>query len=257
MGGNNNNNECQPHQIIQQITSSPSTTTTTGGGTAIKKRKLDQAITAISDSSDEGLGSMSPEPVTQMIFQNGSTSSTITKTHLVSATSVTTINVKDYVNLQNQMETERRHRMQLEEQLKQLEMQVYSSQPQQPKYPQQQHHQILHHQEIIDEIDNGHQSGSEEKIILRSSDIHEGQIHYISTANGNIVPHHSQYVVVSTSTPTSSPKHITIINDDDDNSRTLSSDELHKDDEVRTFFFVLKSVKIFVNLSTFTLKCLN
>lgn len=180
---------------------------------------------------------MSPEPVTQMIFQNGSTSGTITKTHLVSATSVTTINVKDYVNLQNQMETERRHRMQLEEQLKQLEMQVYSSQPQQPKYPQQQHHQILHHQEIIDEIDNGHHSGGEEKIILRSSDIHEGQIHYISTSNGNIVPHHSQYVVVSTSTPTSSPKHITIINnDDDDNSRTLSSDELHKDDEVRYLF---------------------
>lgn len=71
-GGNNNNNtnDCPPHQIIQQITSSPSTVNT---GTAIKKRKLDQAMTAISDSSDEGLGSMSPEPVTQMIFSSAGT----------------------------------------------------------------------------------------------------------------------------------------------------------------------------------------
>jgi hypothetical protein len=227
MGGGNNNNDCSSHQIIQQITSSPSTTTTVSG-TVNKKRKLDQAM-AISDSSDEGLGSMSPEPVSQMIFANGSTSSsnTITKPHHINATN---INVKDYVNLQNQMETERRHRIQLEEQLKLLEMQVYSSQPQQEnlstnKYPQE------HHQEIVDEIDAGHNSEGEDKIILHSADVQEAQIHYISTAS-NVVPHHSQYVVVSTSTPGASPKHITIVNDDDDNSRTLSSDELHKDDEV-------------------------
>ena len=240
MGGtnNNNNNECPPQQIIQQITSSPST------GTAIKKRKLDQVMTVqtISDSSDEGLGSMSPEPVTQMIFPNGTNaSSTITKTHLVSA-SVTTINVKDYVNLQNQMETERRHRIQLEEQLKQLEMQVYSSQHQQQQQQQQvqvqiqqqqQQHQTqqsqpnYHQQEEMDEIDGHIVNGTiEEKIILRQPD---GQdIQYIGT-----VPHSSQFVVVSTSTPGSSPKHVTIVNDDDDNSRTLSSDELHKEDDVK------------------------
>lgn len=221
-GGNNNNNSSECPQIIQQITSSPST------AVAIKKRKLDQAMTAISDSSDEGLGSMSPEPVTQMIFS--STSSGTTKVHHLATTttasvqgaattSVSTINVKDYVNLQNQMETERRHRMQLEEQLKQLEMQVYSTQNQ-PKYPQ-------IHQEIIDEIDAGNHSGGEEKIILRPSE--DGSIHYIT----NVVPHHSQsYVVVSTSTPGTSPKHI-LVNEDDDNSRTLSSDELNKEDEVK------------------------
>lgn len=230
MGGanNNNNNECPPQQIIQQITSSPST------GTAIKKRKLDQVMT-ISDSSDEGLGSMSPEPVSQMIFQNGTNaSSTITKTHLVSA-SVTTINVKDYVNLQNQMETERRHRIQLEDQLKQLEMQVYSSQNQQQQQGQQVQQQQhtpqpesnYQHPEEIDEVDGQIVNGTiEEKIILRQPD---GQdIQYIGT-----VPHSSQFVVVSTSTPGSSPKQITIINDDDDNSRTLSSDELHKEDDVK------------------------
>jgi hypothetical protein len=226
MGGSNNNNDCSSHQIIQQITSSPSattTTTTTVSGTVNKKRKLDQAM-AISDSSDEGLGSMSPEPVSQMIFANGTSSNTIAKPHHLNATNV---NVKDYVNLQNQMETERRHRIQLEEQLKLLEMQVYSSQPQQDnissnKYP----------QGMVDEIDAGHNSEGEEKIILHSADVQETQIHYISTANNVVVPHHSQYVVVSTSTPGASPKHITIVNDDDDNSRTLSSDELHKDDEV-------------------------
>jgi transcription factor AP-4 len=216
-GGNNNNNEC-PQQIIQQTITSPST-----GGTAIKKRKLDQVMTVqtISDSSDEGLGSMSPEPVSQMIFSNGA--SAITKTHMVSATSVSTINVKDYVNLQNQMETERRHRIQLEEQLKQLEMQFYSNH----QAPAQKYHQIQSHEES-DEVDGQQQQQQqvetivEEKIILRQAG-HE-DIHYIGT-----VPHHQQFVVVSTSSPGSSPKHV-IINDDDDNSRTLSSDELHKDD---------------------------
>lgn len=207
---NNNNNECPQQQIIQQtITSSPST------GGAIKKRKLDQVMTVqtISDSSDEGLGSMSPEPVSQMIFSNGA--STITKTHMVSATSVTTINVKDYVNLQNQMETERRHRIQLEEQLKQLEMQFYSSH----QGSTQKYHQIQNSDET-DEVDAP--AVVEEKIILRQAG--QEDIHYIGT-----VPHHPQFVVVSTSTPGSSPKHV-IINDDDDNSRTLSSDELHKDE---------------------------
>jgi transcription factor AP-4 len=206
---NNNNNDCPQQQIIQQtITSSPST-----GGGAIKKRKLDQVMTVqtVSDSSDEGLGSMSPEPVSQMLFTNGA--STITKTHMVSATSVTTINVKDYVNLQNQMETERRHRIQLEEQLKQLEMQFYSSHQLPQKY-----HQIQS-QDEVDEVDGHAGSVVEEKIIERQA-VQE-EIRYI-------VPHHPQFVVVN-STPGSSPKHI-IINDDDDNSRTLSSDELHKDE---------------------------
>lgn len=209
---NNNNNECPQQQIIQQtITSSPST------GGAIKKRKLDQVMTVqtISDSSDEGLGSMSPEPVSQMIFSSNG-ASTITKTHMVSATSVTTINVKDYVNLQNQMETERRHRIQLEEQLKQLENQFYNSH----QISTQKYHQIQS-QEEADEVDGQVGGVIEEKIILRQAG--QEDIHYIGT-----VPHHQQFVVVSTSTPGSSPKHV-IINDDD-NSRTLSSDELHKDE---------------------------
>ncbi len=236
-GNNNNSNTNDPQQIIQQITSSSSSATTVNNGMAIKKRKLDQAIAAISDSSDEGLGSMSPEPVTQMIFSSsaGSSSGTAaTKTHLLNTpASVATINVKDYVNLQNQMETERRHRMQLEEQLKQLEMQVYSSHS---KYP-----QLSQHQEIIDETDVENNSGGEEKIILRTSE--DGPIHYITTGGANVVPH-SQYVVVSTSTPGTSPKHITIVNEGDDNSRTLSSDELHQEDDVRQQFVLLIYLEI-------------
>lgn len=216
LGGNNNNNnnDCPQQQIIQQsITSSPST------GGAIKKRKLDQVMTVqtISDSSDEGLGSMSPEPVSQMIFSNGA--STITKTHMVSATSVTTINLKDYVNLQNQMETEKRHRIQLEEQLKQIEMEFYSSN----QAPAQKYHQIQN-QEETDEVDVSAESVVEGKIILNEANSQD-DIHYI----GNVPNQHPHYVVVSTNSPDSSPKHM-IINDDDDNSRTLSSDELHKDE---------------------------
>lgn len=215
LSGGNNNSNCSQQQVIQQVITSPST-----GGTAIKKRKLDQVMTVqtISDSSDEGLGSMSPEPVSQMIFSNGV--NTITKTHMVSATSVTSINVKDYVNLQNQMETERRHRIQLEEQLKQLEMQFYSSHHTQA----QKYHHIQSHNEA-GEVNEQHgeiENVVEEKLIISQAGYED--IDYIDN-----VPQHKQFVVVST-TPGSSPKHV-IINDDDDNSRTLSSDELHKDED--------------------------
>lgn len=205
-GGNNNNNECS-----QQIITSPST----GNGTvgAFKKRKLDQVVTAISDSSDEGLGSMSPEPVSQMIINNGA--STITKTHLVSATSVTTINVKDYVNLQKQMETERRHRIQLEEQLKNLEMQVYSNH-QTPQVGVVKQKCQIAAQDNCDDVDGNEDTIIEEKIILRQQE----DIEYVP---------HQQYVVLSSSTPCASPKNI-IIHDNDEDSRTLSSDELHKDE---------------------------
>ena len=215
---NNNNTDCptQQQQTIQQnITSSPTT--------AVKKRKLDQVMTVqtISDSSDEGLGSMSPDPT----FDNG----TNTKTQMVSA-AVTTVTVKDYVNLQNQMETERRHRIQLEEQLKQLESQFYSSERVQYHNPQKYH--TFHHQEVIehtnnlqhdevDEVDGDHHP-MEQKIIMRGSGpiIQDTDCHY-TTMEGM-----SQFVVINTP---STPKHHMIV-DDDDNSRTLSSDELHKDD---------------------------
>jgi transcription factor AP-4 len=220
-GGNNNNNN---NECPQQIITSPST----GTVGAFKKRKLDQVVTVqtISDSSDEGLGSMSPEPVSQMILTNGS-SGTITKTHMVSATSVTTINVKDYVNLQNQMETERRHRIQLEEQLRHLEMQVYSNQQATPAVAiAGQKYQIHEETEDVDIQPVG--TVIEEKIILRQQPQQQQQQQQ-PEENSNIhyhVPHH-QYVVVST--PGSSPKNI-IMNDNDEDSRTLSSDELHKDE---------------------------
>lgn len=153
---------------------------------------------------------MSPEPVSQMIITNGS--STITKTQMVGTTSVTTINVKDYVNLQKQMETERRHRMQLEEQLKNLEMQVYSNNQTPQDGISKQKYQVAFHEENCDNVDI---HLTEEKTINRP----QTEIQF--------VPHH-QYVVLRASTPDSSPKHIIVNNDED--SRTLSSDELNKDE---------------------------
>ncbi|CAO1303770.1 unnamed protein product [Diamesa serratosioi] len=223
---NNNNTDCptqqqqQTAQMQQNITSSPTT--------AVKKRKLDQVMTVqtISDSSDEGLGSMSPDPT----FDNG----TNTKTQMVSAASVTTVTVKDYVNLQNQMETERRHRIQLEEQLKQLESQFYSSERVLQYHNPQKYH-TFHHQEVIehtnnmqhddvDEVDGGGDHPMEQKIIMRGSGpiIQDTDCHY------STIESMAQFVIVNT--PGSSPKHHMMGVDDDDNSRTLSSDELHKDD---------------------------
>lgn len=201
-GGNNNNNECS-----QQIITSPSAGSTTVG--VLKKRKLDQVATAISDSSDEGLGSMSPEPVSQMIVGNGA--GIINKTHLMNTASVTTINVKDYVNLQKQMETERRHRIQLEEQLKNLEMQVYSNHQEsaaKSKYP------------VSSRDINCNDSDGQMEATIEDMNRQQSEIQFI--------PHH-QYVVLRTATPESSPKH-RIMNDNDEDSRTLSSDELNKDE---------------------------
>lgn len=93
-------------------------TETNAGPGAIKKRKLtDNVMTmqAISDSSDEGLGSMSPEPVT--LLSNG----TKTSTYISSST-------KEMNELKARYEAERKRRSVLEERLRQLERQIYPNQ---------------------------------------------------------------------------------------------------------------------------------
>lgn len=117
--------------------------------TVAKKRKID-AIVAVSDSSDEGLGSMSPEPVGLMQVVNGQTIVTAAAAGngriTAAAASGPTISVsaKDYLELKHQLEVERRQKAIFEERLKALERQIY---PARVLYP-----DVLEANEAIEEI---------------------------------------------------------------------------------------------------------
>jgi transcription factor AP-4 len=102
----------------------------------LKKRKMDPVFTlqTISDSSDEGLGSMSPEPITLMTTANGKT------TTLTSAP-------KEIVELKNLLEAERRQKNALEERLRQIELQIFPDRSRDVAVTYQ-------HQEVIEHTDN-------------------------------------------------------------------------------------------------------
>ncbi|XP_058815534.1 uncharacterized protein LOC131679030 [Topomyia yanbarensis] len=115
----------------------PPGTVATGGGTnqgqvlvatVAKKRKIDAIMTVqpVSDSSDEGLGSMSPEPVSLMQVVNNATGQTLVAT-TVNGRACGTFNVsaKDYLDMKHQLEIERRQKAVFEDRLKALERQIY------------------------------------------------------------------------------------------------------------------------------------
>ncbi|KFB45656.1 AGAP010201-PA-like protein [Anopheles sinensis] len=107
--------------------------------TVAKKRKIDTIVTVqpVSDSSDEGLGSMSPEPVTLRgvsvtTASNGNNVSSATTATTNSSSGnngrqCTTVNfsVKDFLELKHQLDVERRQKSIVEDRLKALERQLY------------------------------------------------------------------------------------------------------------------------------------
>jgi transcription factor AP-4 len=141
--------------------------------TAIKKRKLEglALVQTLTDSSDEGLGSMSPEPVSliQMSTTNGKTT-TIT-TSAVSA--------KDYLELKHQYDLERRQKALLEEQLRQFELQTttHTTIERLREVPIQ-----YQHQEVIEHTDNVR---DDDIIIEDPMSMTKGQI-TIQTSDGGI-----------------------------------------------------------------------
>ncbi len=218
---NNNNNVEYPNIAQQQISTSPSTHTAASVMPSVnmKKRKLEAVMTIQTDSSDEGLGSMSPEPISQLINNNGVTTTTKTHTTHVINAPIASVTPKDYQDLQKQMETERQHRLKLEEELKNLQSQFYSSERIQfpSKY-------VYHRQ---NEQINGH--APEELAEDPRETIIQEPIEYAIDPQH----HHHQYVVCTTvQSPESTPRHIQeVMIEDDDSSRTLSSDELNKDEQ--------------------------
>ncbi|XP_023299359.2 uncharacterized protein LOC111681703 [Lucilia cuprina] len=92
-------------------------------GVAVKKRKLTDNVAnvqTISDSSDEGLGSMSPEPMT-LLNAAGGTVAVNTKAQILLQQ-----NTKEMVELKEQLYKERRLRTILEEELQMIKRQLYS-----------------------------------------------------------------------------------------------------------------------------------
>lgn len=92
---------------------------------AVKKRKTESGI-AVSESSDEGIGSMSPEPVAMIasgMNSTGGSSPTIITGVDVDANNAN--NNSDLIELRLQLDRERGLRMILEDQVRSLESQLY------------------------------------------------------------------------------------------------------------------------------------
>uniref|UniRef100_A0A336LT67 CSON000551 protein n=1 Tax=Culicoides sonorensis TaxID=179676 RepID=A0A336LT67_CULSO len=154
------NQNCQLKRLLDQhdpgsaaaVTADFGTTTTqTTTGTTVlttKKRKLEGGqivVQAVSDSSDEGLGSMSPEPVPVTILsvlpqQGGKPGSATTTaaTTTLPGNATLQISAKDYIDMKRELERERKQRFELEKQIR--SNQIYSDR--------------VHYQEVIDHTDN-------------------------------------------------------------------------------------------------------
>lgn len=95
-------------------------------GIAMKKRKLTDNVAnvqTISDSSDEGLGSMSPEPMTLLNAGNAAAAAAAAnnKAQLLLAQ-----NTKELLEMKDQLFKEKRLRTMLEEELQMIKRQLYS-----------------------------------------------------------------------------------------------------------------------------------
>lgn len=167
-----------------------------GVGAALgKKRKLGEQIISlqtISDSSDEGLGSMSPEPVT--LIANGGLSHAVT--NKVQQTNIATSNNNNNINnnnnnnnnstqnvtkevnqLRNALESELKNRTSLEDRIQQLERDMKRAQKQM-QYPTQyfttqreiMERDNLHHEEVsVVEIETLQQDENGQHVVLCSA----------------------------------------------------------------------------------------
>lgn len=125
------NGSIQALEVLQTMTNT-STTGTTQQPHALKKRKLDTIYTVqtVSDSSDEGLGSMSPEPTTVTLLSSSSAAAgaasnpttVVTGTAMISkqTSNGTVFNAKEFIDMKTMLDMERRKNAALEDRLRQL-----------------------------------------------------------------------------------------------------------------------------------------
>lgn len=127
----NDNGSIQTVEVLQTV--SQTNTGTTQQPHALKKRKLDTIYTVqtVSDSSDEGLGSMSPEPTTVTLLSSSAAATAgaaSNPTTIVAGTAMiskqtsngTALNTKEFIDMKTMLEMERRKNAALEDRLRQL-----------------------------------------------------------------------------------------------------------------------------------------
>lgn len=203
--------------ISAQQTSVPiSATTQTQSSLPNKKRKLDSIYAAqtISDSSDEGLGSMSPEPTLTLVTAQSNHSSIVNGK---------AISAKDYIEMKSILEIERRKNMALEERLRQYTEchPVYTNE-----------RVAYQHQEVIEHTDNLRQDADDDEnmqtVVIDKIHHNMQNVHVLSLDS---IPTVGQTQVVVCSTMEDEQElmeqaglvHSGHIDDeDDDDSRTMS-----------------------------------
>ncbi|KAL5279482.1 TFAP4 family protein [Megaselia abdita] len=169
---------------IAAATITPTSIQVQSSGGLMKKRKLGDHIISmqtISDSSDEGLGSMSPEPVT--LIASGGLSHAVTSK--VQQTTIATPNnnnvsqqsvTKEVNQLRNALESELKNRTSLEDRIQQLERDMKRAQKQ--IYPTQYYttqreiidRDNLHHEEVsVVEIETLQQDENGQHVVLCSA----------------------------------------------------------------------------------------
>lgn len=189
---------------------------------ATKKRKLEGGqivVQAVSDSSDEGLGSMSPEPVPVTILNMGkigsgsTTTTTATTTTTLPANATLQIRAQDYIEMKRELERERNQRVRLEEQMRQVECQIYPER--------------VHYQEVIDHTDNVREE--HDLIIQEHGKMSLAQLKGDGMENVQVLSLDSIPTVGQTQVVVCSPVGDLI----EDNSRPISPSDLMRSDDIK------------------------
>lgn len=109
-------------QSIAQTTQSTAAITTTQLEPKKRKYNTIYAMQTISDSSDEGLGSMSPEPTTVTFTSSSTATAAVANTATVPkpANGVTSVNAKEMIEMKSMLDMERRKNAALEDRLRQM-----------------------------------------------------------------------------------------------------------------------------------------
>lgn len=234
-------------EVVQTVTqTNTSSTSTTQQPHALKKRKIDTIYTmqTISDSSDEGLGSMSPEPTTVTLLSSASnptTTTVVAGTAMISksTTNAAAVNAKEFIEMKTLLEMERRKNSALEDRLRQFtechQTTIYTNGERISYEP----------HEVIEHTDNLRHTDDEQQVQTVLVD----KVHHHNMQNVHVLALDSIPTVGQTQVVMCAPvEHEEVemvetmsrmhrnqpqIDDDDDDSRTLSPcDMIHTKEEL-------------------------
>lgn len=226
-------------EAVQTVSqTNPTQTTTTQQPHALKKRKLDTIYTmqTISDSSDEGLGSMSPEPTTVTLLSssasNQTTTTTIVAAPLNGASTVKqsngAIHAKELMEMKTMLEMERRKNVALEDRLRQLteinhETTTIYTNGERVSYEQ---HEVIEHTDNLRHTDDGVHTVLVDKVHHNMQNVHVLQLDTMPTVQTQVVMcspiEHEEVEMVEAVSHMHNNPHI-----EDDDSRTLSPCDMH------------------------------